>query len=78
MTTKFLTGVLIYSVLTIIVLGICGIWPLLILGAIDGVLLHILVTKDMTKEEITEAMGANWLEKKFSSNPLFKDLTKDE
>lgn len=32
----------------------------------------------MTKEEITEAMGANWLEKKFSNNPLFKDLTKDE
>jgi hypothetical protein len=73
-----LTGVLIYSVLTIIVLGICGIWPLLILGAIDGVLLHILVTKDMTKDEIIECMGGNWLEQKFPNNPLFKDLTKDE
>lgn len=78
MTTKILTGVSIYSVLTLIILGICGIWPLLILGAICGVLLHTTVTKDMTKEEITEAMGANWLEQKFPNNPLFKDLTKDE
>ena len=78
MTTKILTGVSIYSVLTLIILGICGIWPLLILGAISGVLLHVTVTKDMTKEEITEAMGANWLEQKFSNNPLFKDLTKDK
>ncbi len=78
MTTKFLTGVSIYSVLTLIILGLCGIWPLLILGAIGGVLLHISVTKDMTKEEITEAMGANYLEKNFPNNPLCKGLTKDE
>ena len=78
MATKILTGVSIYSVLTLIILGICGIWPLLILGAIGGVLLHVSTTKDMTKEEITEAMGANWLEQKFSNNPLFKDISKDE
>lgn len=77
MTTKFLIGVSIYSVLTLIVLGICGIWPLLILGAIGGVLLYISVTKDMTKDEIIECMGGNWMENNFKF-PLFKDLTKDE
>ena len=78
MKTKFLLGVSIYSVLTLIILGICGIWPLLILGAISGVLLHVTVTKYMTKDEIIEAMGANYLEKNFPKNPLYKDLTKDE
>lgn len=75
---KVIIGISIYIVLSWIILGICGIWPLLILGAIGGIILHETATKNMTKEEITEAMGANWLEQNFPNNPLFKDLTKDE
>lgn len=74
---KFFIGFGIYFNLFVIVLGICGIYPLILVGIILAYILHITVTDKMTKDEIIECMGGNWMESNFKF-PLFKDLTKDE
>ena len=69
---KFFIGFSIYFTIMIMMLGICGIYPLIFIGAILAYFLHIKFTNKMTESEILECIGAYWLEKKFPNNPLFK------
>ena len=69
---KFLIGFGIHFTIFTILLGICGIYPLIFIGGIFAYFLHVKFTNKMSETEILECVGAYWLEKKFPNNPLFK------
>lgn len=75
---KIITGICIYFTMTCVVLGICGIWPLGIIGFITGIILYYTVFKIKSSYYILDCMGAYYLEKKFPNNPIFKNITKSE
>ena len=72
-----LIGIGIYITFTLIILGLCGVWPLLIPGFILWFLLYF-ITKDKSEQYIYNCLGIYWLQNKFKDNPFFKNITMDE
>ncbi len=69
-------GVLIYFTLVLNILAACGIYILFIPAFILDVIVFK-TTKDMNEKEVFSALGAYYIQNKFKTNPLFKDLTEE-
>ncbi len=70
---KVFIGINIYFTTLCVVLGVCGAWPLLIIGTITGSILYYKVIRIKSDYYILDCMGVYYLEKLFPNNPLCKN-----